>query len=75
MIDEVQGGIEIRDNYNKPPLVPLTGKEVAYNVYALTSNEDEEPYERIINIQRYCRGVLNPPVIPAEPIEVEDEKT
>ena len=73
MTEATQGGIEIRDNYNRPPIVPLTGKEVAWNIYALTSNEEEEPFERIINIQQYCRDVLNPPVIPADPIEDECE--
>ena len=49
----------------------MTDKEVAWNIFQLTMSDDE-PFDKILDIQSYCKQVLNPPEIPAEPIEEED---
>ena len=46
-------------------------KKFAYGIIQIL-NSDDDDLQKVIDAQSYCRQILNPPVIPAEPIEVED---
>ena len=58
--------------YGKMPVIErksMTDKEVAWNVIQILSSENpDKDCDAIL----YCKQVINPPVVPAEPIEVED---
>jgi len=52
----------------------MLDKEVAWNIFQLTMSDDEA-FDKILDIQRYCKQVFSPPEIPTEPIEDDNDST